>query len=73
MTKKIKMSEITDMFKDLGDVEALEGVTIEGDIELDTSGGGGLNPDLAYALGHETAQISVHLANISRMLSGRSD
>ena len=73
MTKKIKMSEITDMFKDMGDVEALEGVTIEGDIELDTSGGGGLNPDLAYTLGHETAQISVPLANISRMLSGRSD
>ena len=68
MTTKIKLSEITDMFKDLGDVEALEGVTIEGDIELDTSGGGGLNPALASALGHEAAQISVHLANISRML-----
>ncbi|HJH30214.1 MAG TPA: CO dehydrogenase/acetyl-CoA synthase subunit delta [Methanosarcinaceae archaeon] len=68
MTKKIKLSEITDMFKDMGDVEALEGVTIEGDIELDISGGGGLNPALAYALGHETAQISLHLANISRML-----
>ncbi len=68
MTKKIKLSEIADMFKDMGDIEALEGVTIEGDIELDISGGGGLNPALAYALGHETAQISVHLANISRML-----
>ncbi|MBW6469991.1 MAG: CO dehydrogenase/acetyl-CoA synthase subunit delta [Methanosarcinaceae archaeon] len=68
MTKKIKLSDITDMFKDMGDVEALEGVTIEGDIELDISGGGGLNPALAYALGHETAQISVHLANIANML-----
>ncbi len=68
MTKKIKLSEITDMFNNLGDVEALEGVAIEGEIELDINGGGGLNPALAYALGHETAQISVNLANISRML-----
>ncbi len=68
MTKKIKLSDITDMFKDLGDVEALEGVAIEGEIELDINGGSGLNPALAYALGHETAQISVNLANISRML-----
>ena len=67
MAKKIKLSNLTDMFKDM-DVEALEGVTIEGDIELDLSGGGGLDPALAYSLGHEAAQIAVHIANISRLL-----
>ncbi|WP_440952089.1 CO dehydrogenase/acetyl-CoA synthase subunit delta [Methanococcoides sp. FTZ1] len=67
MSNKMKLSGLTDLFKDL-DVESLEGVTIEGDIELDISGGGGLNPAMAYALGHEAAQISLHVANIARML-----
>lgn len=67
MTKKIKLSNLTDMFKGM-DVEALEGVTIEGDIELDLSGGGVFDPTLAYSLGHEAAQIAVHLVNISRLL-----
>ncbi len=67
MSKKLKLTDINDLFKDL-DVESLEGVTIEGDIELDISGGGGMNPALAYALGHEAAQISLHVANIARML-----
>ncbi|AEH60989.1 CO dehydrogenase/acetyl-CoA synthase, delta subunit [Methanosalsum zhilinae DSM 4017] len=68
MAKKIKLSELTDMLQDL-DVESLEGISIEGDIELDISGfGGGLNPAVAHALGHETAQLSIHLANIARIL-----
>lgn len=67
MSNKMKLSGLTDILKDL-DVESLEGVTIEGDIELDISGGGGLNPAMAYALGHEAAQISLHVANIARML-----
>ena len=66
MTKKLKLSELGSLFGDL-DVEALEGVQIEGDIELDL-GQAGLNPQMAYALGHETTQIAVHLMNISRML-----
>jgi len=67
MTKKMKLSQISDLLQDL-DVESLEGVTIEGDIELNISGGGGLNPALAYALGQEISQISLHMANIGRML-----
>ena len=67
MTKKMKLSQLSDMLQDL-DVESLEGVTIEGDIELNISGGGGLNPALAYALGSEISQISLHMANIGRML-----
>ncbi|MCS3924472.1 CO dehydrogenase/acetyl-CoA synthase subunit delta [Methanosalsum natronophilum] len=67
MTKKVKISELTNMLQDL-DIEALEGVEIEGDIEIDIGGLGGFDPNLAHALGHETAQLSVHLANISRLL-----
>ncbi|MDK2831329.1 MAG: acetyl-CoA decarbonylase/synthase, complex subunit delta [Methanolobus sp.] len=67
MTKKMKLSQLSDILQDL-DVESLEGVTIEGDIELNITGGGGLNPALAYALGNEISQISLHMANIGRML-----
>ncbi len=66
MTKKIKLSELGSLFGGL-DIEALEGVRIEGDVELDL-GQMGLNPKMAYALGYETAQIAVHLMNISRIL-----
>jgi acetyl-CoA decarbonylase/synthase complex subunit delta len=67
MAKKIKLSELGSLFDDI-DVESLEGVTIEGDIELEMDAGGGLGPQLAYMLGHETAQIASHLINISRLL-----
>src|SRR6056297_3657625 len=67
MTKKMKLAQLTDMLQDLN-VEALEGVTIEGDIELDISGGGGLNPELAYAIGNEISHMSLHMANIGRIL-----
>jgi len=63
MAKKIKFSELGSLFNDM-DVESLEGVTIEGDIELEMDAGGGLDPQLAYMLGHETAQIARHLINI---------
>ena len=67
MAKKIKLSELGSLFNDM-DVESLEGVTVEGDIELEMDAGGGLDPQLAYALGHETAQIARHLTNISQFL-----
>ncbi|HIH43823.1 MAG TPA: CO dehydrogenase/acetyl-CoA synthase subunit delta [Candidatus Methanoperedenaceae archaeon] len=69
--KKIKLSELGEMFKGL-DVEALEGVKIEGDIEIDL-GGAGLSPQVAQALGHETTQIAAHLINIARILGYPAD
>ncbi|MCX9025388.1 MAG: acetyl-CoA synthase subunit delta, partial [Candidatus Methanoperedens sp.] len=65
MTKKIKLSELGSLFG--GDIQALEGVKIEGDVEIDL-GQMGMNPQMAYALGHETAQLALHLMNISRIL-----
>ncbi len=67
MSKKIKLSELGSLFNGM-DVEALEGVTIEGDIDLEMDASGGLNPQLAYALGHETARIARHLTNISQFM-----
>ena len=67
MTKKIKLSELGSLF-DVMDMESLEGVTIEGDIELEMDAGSGLDPQLAYMLGHETAQIARHLINISQFM-----
>jgi len=57
MTQKMKLTQLTEMLQELN-IESLEGVTIEGDIELNITGGGGLNPALAYALGSEISQIS---------------
>jgi acetyl-CoA decarbonylase/synthase complex subunit delta len=67
MAKKITLSELGSLFDDM-DVESLEDVTIEGDIELEMDAGNGLDPQLAYMLGHETAQIARHLINISRLM-----
>ena len=50
------------------DIEAIEGITIEGDIDLEMDTSGGLDPQLAYMLGQETAQIATHFINISRLL-----
>src|SRR5690606_16563220 len=64
---KMKLSEITNMFAGM-DVEALEGVTIEGDIEIDLGGlGGGFDPMLAAALGQESAVLAQHFARIAGM------
>ncbi len=61
--KKITLSEIGELLKGI-EVEALEGVKIEGDIEIELGHASGL----AYALGQETAQIALHLLNIARLL-----
>ena len=67
MAKKIKISELGSLFNDM-DVESLEGVTIEGDIELEMDAGSGLDPQLAHMLGHEASQIARHLINISQFM-----
>jgi len=58
MTKKIKLSEITDRFKDV-QIQSLEGVNIEGDTELDLGGlGSGFDPVFAATLGQECAMLA---------------
>ena len=67
MAKKVKLSEMTDMFKGM-DILSLEGVTIEGDIEIDLSGlGGGFDPMLAAILGQESAVLAQHFGRLAGM------
>lgn len=67
MTKKIKLSEMTDTFKDV-QILSLEEVTIEGDIDIDLDGlGGGSNPMLAAALGQEFAILAQQLSRFNGM------
>ncbi len=69
MAKKVKLSEVTDMFKGM-EILSLEGVKIEGDIEIDLSGllgGGGFDPMLAALLGQESAMLAQHFARIAGM------
>ncbi|HET8687708.1 MAG TPA: acetyl-CoA synthase subunit delta, partial [Methanosarcina sp.] len=65
MANKKKLSELSDMFKDV-EILSLEGVTIEGDIEIDLSGlGGGFDPMLAAILGQENAVLAQHFARLA--------
>lgn len=69
MAKKVKLSEMTDMFKGM-EILSLEGVKIEGDIEIDLSGllgGGGFDPMLAAILGQESAMLAQHFSRIAGM------
>ncbi len=69
MAKKVKLSEMTDMFKGM-EILSLEGVKIEGDIEIDLSGllgGGGFDPMLAAILGQESAMLAQHFGRIASM------
>ena len=52
------------------DVLELEGVSIEGDIELDLDdfSGGGVNPQVLGYLGQEIAQAALHLINASQVM-----
>jgi acetyl-CoA decarbonylase/synthase complex subunit delta len=69
MTKKIKLSEITDMIKD-AQILSLEGVNIEGDTDLDLGGlGSGFDPMLAAALGQECAILAQQLSGLNSMFS----
>ncbi len=66
------MSKITleDILKLLSkyDIEELEGVEIEGDIEIELEGSAGLNPQYLQAIGMELGMAAFHLARAAMML-----
>lgn len=69
MTKKVKLSEITDTLKDV-QILSLEGVNIEGDTELDLDGlGSGFNPMLSAALGQECAILAQQFSRLNSVFS----
>ncbi|HOT08020.1 MAG: Acetyl-CoA decarbonylase/synthase complex subunit delta 1 [Methanosaeta sp. PtaB.Bin039] len=68
MADKIKLSDLNKTLADYG-VEALQGVSIEGDIEIEIdAGAGGVGPLFAYYFGQEVAQIAVQLVKFARTM-----
>ncbi|HID28349.1 MAG TPA: CO dehydrogenase/acetyl-CoA synthase subunit delta [Methanosarcinales archaeon] len=69
MAKSIKLSELKELIEGI-EIEALEGVVIEGDIEIEISSEGqsGLDPTIANLISQESAQAATHLMNIARIL-----
>ncbi len=48
-------------------VQSLEGLTIEGDVEIEIdAGAGGVGPMFAYYFGQEAAKIAMQLMNFAR-------
>ncbi|MHC1593085.1 MAG: CO dehydrogenase/acetyl-CoA synthase subunit delta [Methermicoccaceae archaeon] len=68
MTQEIDIEKLNAILKKLN-IEGLEDVLVEGDVDIELEmPTGGLDPAFMYSLGHEFAQIAVHLANVSQML-----
>ncbi|MHC1631307.1 MAG: CO dehydrogenase/acetyl-CoA synthase subunit delta [Methanotrichaceae archaeon] len=64
--KKITLSDLNKQLSE-ANVQSLEGVTIEGDIELEIeSGAGGIGPLFAYYFGSEVAKVAVQLVNMAK-------
>lgn len=64
--KKIKLSDLNKQLADMG-VKSLEGIKIEGDIELEIeTGAGGVGPLFAYYFGEEVAKVAVQLVNMAK-------
>jgi len=65
-TTTLTLSELNKLFEN---VLELKGVTIEGDIEIEFEGGGGVgSPELMQAAGYEIAQIAARLNNVAGMM-----
>ncbi|MHC1594203.1 MAG: CO dehydrogenase/acetyl-CoA synthase subunit delta [Methanotrichaceae archaeon] len=64
--KKIKLSDLNKQLADMN-VQSLEGIKIEGDIELEIdTGAGGVGPLFAYYFGEEVAKVAVQLVNMAK-------
>ena len=69
MAKRFNVNEIIELLNN-ADSEALEGVTFEGDIELeiDETGGCSVNQLVAYALGQEAAKMGMYLLRLAHTI-----
>ncbi len=66
MGEKLSISDLNKTLAEM-DVKSLEGVTIEGDIELEIdAGAGGVGPLFAYYFGEEVAKVAVQLVNMAK-------
>jgi acetyl-CoA decarbonylase/synthase complex subunit delta len=71
MANKINLADINKKLAELN-VDSLEGVTIEGDIEIEIETGGGMGL-FAYYFGQEAAQLAAQLIKISKAFGYPAD
>lgn len=65
--KSLKMKDINEALSDY-QVQSLEGVILEGDIEIEMDISGGPQPMLAQSLGQEFTKLALQLFNFSRAM-----
>jgi acetyl-CoA decarbonylase/synthase, CODH/ACS complex subunit delta len=66
MAEKISLSDLNKTLSEMN-VQSLEGVTIEGDVEIELdTGAGGVGPLFAYYFGQEAAKIALQLINFAK-------
>jgi acetyl-CoA decarbonylase/synthase complex subunit delta len=66
MAEKITLSDLNKTLAEMN-VQSLEGLTIEGDVEIEIdAGAGGVGPLFAYYFGQEAAKIAMQLMNFAK-------
>ncbi len=66
MAEKISLTDLNKTLSEMN-VQSLEGVTIEGDVEIELdTGAGGVGPLFAYYFGQEAAKIALQLINFAK-------
>ena len=66
MAEKITLSDLNKTLTEMN-VQSLEGLTIEGDVEIEIdAGAGGVGPLFAYYFGQEAAKIAMQLMNFAK-------
>lgn len=69
-TKSLKMKDINEILSNY-EIQNLEGVVLEGDIEMELSSG--MLPSLEHSLGQEFTKIALHLLNLSHAMRYPAD
>lgn len=66
--KTLKLSDLNKFFSD-GEVQSLEGISIEGEVDLELDlGNGDIGALLAASFGQEIAKVATNLINFSRAM-----
>ncbi len=71
-TKSLKMKDINEVLSDYK-IQNMEGVVLEGDIEIEMDLSSGMLPSLEQSLGQECTKIALQLLNLSRAMGYPAD
>ncbi|MFB3765630.1 MAG: hypothetical protein ACE14P_10355 [Methanotrichaceae archaeon] len=64
---KMSLSNINDILSKYN-VQCLEGITLEGDVEIEVNLSGDMGSGLNQALGSELTKLAMHLLNFSKSM-----